>query len=286
MELNQTIYDDFKWNPNHFYLLQSIYAISMFLGCFICYLIPVKLIEKHKRIQSLLNNDLKMKQNLDEGMIEDDVLIQSNANLDEENFEKIMKNCNSIGAGIFVSICFLGLMPVVKNEFSRYYRSANILNVDYPVAEFATLMGFFLVLFLEELVMMCRKWNQRKQPPVLYLDDDVHDPLLSEDTDHHHELQQSSSKSSSSRDPFEEIKFNDDDELKTGHVHSNHDHRSKHGTRNNTSIEIKTPNPCKDGQRNHSLNYEDNHNHSHIHSHSSLFNESGLTFFILMFAMR
>lgn len=66
----------------------------------------------------------------------------------------------------------MAVMPVVREEFDAYFSLVHMQDVHYPVAEFTTLIGFFLILFLEELMTFC---SRRQNDPVLYLDDVTHE---------------------------------------------------------------------------------------------------------------
>lgn len=203
----------------NFLLMQATFAISMLVGCFLSFILPIRLLERSKRTSSRTS---------------------SHENISEpgsEWAETIVAHCNCVGAGIFVSICFMGIMPVVNSEFEKYFKATGIHGVSYPFAEFTTLIGFFMVLFLEEFVTMCRR---RQKPPVLHLDDvstEVSRGLLTEPIEDY----QTSN--------LEEITFTD--------------------RKSNGSI---------------SLNDHGHDEHSHSHSHLAAINESGLAFFVLIFA--
>lgn len=202
----------------NFLLLQATFAASMFAGCFISFILPIKLLDRSRRSSRSSSHE---KINEPDG----DWAIA------------IVAHCNCIGAGIFVAICFMGLMPVVNSEFARYFKESGMLDVSYPFAEFTTLIGFFLVLFLEELVTMCRR---KQKPPVLQLDEvsnELSQGLLTEPIEDYHTSN------------LEEISFRDG----------------------------KGGNGISDGEN-------DAHCHSHSHSHLAVINESGLTFFVLIFA--
>lgn len=209
-----------------FIVLQMFFAASMFLGCLVSYLGPIwyfdKISQKRNRTSSTISA------------------------------ENVIAYCNCFGAGIFVAICFLGMMPVVQQEFHSYFQSRGIDHVDYPVAELFSLIGFFLVLFLEEIVHFFRNKAESNPQPILYLDD------VSIEGDSNHSLlpQQSASGAINNVDDFEELKLVEEPQVRTVrskkcHTHS-HDHMS----------------------------------HVHSHSHLPPSTSSSFTFFILMFATR
>lgn len=218
---------------DNFLLLESGFAISMFLGTFIGYYFPLKLLDRQKRSR----NEFRQ--------LADAELMADSCDSAVKTSETWIASCNCVGAGIFVAICFLGLMPVVKEEFEGFFKEANITGVTYPVSELTVLFGFFFVLVLEELVMMCRFG---KKPPVLYLDE-----VASEQS---HRLLEESPSTNKQEDNFDEI---------TDSVIADGQKRTK---------------ATSNGHAHHGHV----HSHSHSHAHSQLATESGLTFFVLMFA--
>lgn len=141
---NQTSEADFLW-------MELIFGVSMFLGCFLSYILPIKLLQKRRRLPG--DNDSSQRLNVDHEDIRHDGHYSHG-----ETANKVLRWCNCFGAGIFVSVCFLGVMPVVHEEFDAYFHLIGKTgHIDYPVAELTTLLGFFLVLFLEEIIHLYRK---------------------------------------------------------------------------------------------------------------------------------
>uniref|UniRef100_A0A915JHG4 Uncharacterized protein n=1 Tax=Romanomermis culicivorax TaxID=13658 RepID=A0A915JHG4_ROMCU len=56
--------------------------------------------------------------------------------------------------GVFLGTCFLHLMPDVAAGLAKVRRQFD-WDVHYPVAEMISCVGFFLVFFVEELVLLC-----------------------------------------------------------------------------------------------------------------------------------
>jgi hypothetical protein len=138
---SQTSEGDFLW-------MELLFGVSMFVGCFLSYTLPIKLLEKRRMIHSDLDASQRLHVDREE----------SDHSRHEETANKVLRWCNCFGAGIFVSVCFLGVMPIVHEEFDSYFRLVGVTaHVDYPVAELTTLLGFFLVLFLEEIIHLYRK---------------------------------------------------------------------------------------------------------------------------------
>ncbi|KAI1290160.1 Zinc transporter ZIP3 [Halotydeus destructor] len=209
------------------FMLEAFFAISMYIGTMVSYLLPLRLI-KSQSYGSLepLNPSLN-----------------GYDNSIESKGEKIVRCCNCVGAGIFVAICFLGLMPIVREEFELFFAEAQISGISFPVPEFTVLFGFFFILVIEEIVHSCRKENHHQ--PILNLD---------LDEDNSTELNESliekpqNQNSQNADDIFEDVRITD---------------------------------PSSSHWQNHHSN---GHFHTHSHSHNVDPSETGLTFFILMFA--
>lgn len=140
---------------------QLFYFISMYFGTLLSYLLPIYLIDLKKK-----SNDSMNLSRLDPAGL---------------GSNKMLSYCNCCAAGIFLGICFLNLIPYVNQEFNELFEQIK-WTTDYPVGLMSVILGLFLVLFLEFIVL---KKNQKKknQTPVLYLDEDGdgdHDQLREE----------------------------------------------------------------------------------------------------------
>ncbi len=126
---------------------QSFYFISMYFGTLLSYLFPVVLIRRRSQQSSLsvtLDNSINSRQTA-----------------------RILSACNCFAAGIFLGICFLNLIPYVEQEFNELFTAAKY-ETNFPVGQLTVILGLFLVLFLENIVMNCRK----SSPPILHLDEE------------------------------------------------------------------------------------------------------------------
>ncbi|XP_069914676.1 zinc transporter ZIP3 isoform X2 [Oryctolagus cuniculus] len=78
---------------------------------------------------------------------------------------KVLALCNSFGGGVFLATCFNALLPAVRAKLQRVLSLAHV-STDYPLAETTMLLGFFLTLLLEQLVLTFRK----EKPPFIDLE--------------------------------------------------------------------------------------------------------------------
>ncbi|NXX57543.1 S39A3 protein, partial [Scopus umbretta] len=69
---------------------------------------------------------------------------------------KVLALCNSFGGGVFLATCFNALLPAVREKLSEVLRQGNV-TTDYPVAETIMMVGFFVTVFVEQLVLTFQK---------------------------------------------------------------------------------------------------------------------------------
>lgn len=74
---------------------------------------------------------------------------------------KMILSClNTFSGGVFLSACFIHLLPEVREHMEKILRTLNI-NTDFPATEFITLFGFFIIILMEQYVSLCmRKPNK------------------------------------------------------------------------------------------------------------------------------
>ncbi|XP_042336254.1 zinc transporter ZIP3 [Sceloporus undulatus] len=80
----------------------------------------------------------------------------------EADYEKAHRSrraialCNSFGGGVFLATCFNALLPTVREKLQEVLKLGNV-TTDYPLAETLMLVGFFLTVFAEQLILTFRK---------------------------------------------------------------------------------------------------------------------------------
>ncbi|KAK4807967.1 hypothetical protein QYF61_016198 [Mycteria americana] len=70
--------------------------------------------------------------------------------------KKVLALCNSFGGGVFLATCFNTLLPAVREKLSEVLRQGNV-TTDYPVAETIMMVGFFVTVFVEQLILTFQK---------------------------------------------------------------------------------------------------------------------------------
>lgn len=163
---------------------------------------------------------------------------------------------------------------MVNDEFNKFLKEANLDDINYPLSELTILLGFFMVLFFEQLVIKFRTSNST---PFLHLDDETNDEqsckLLEENVSNESILiDQTNSQEHSPPNQF-------------GHELDNRSERSEHsGTKKQLNS------PCSSNANFHNSfdhhgSHHDFHHHHHHHFNLDEFsNEINLGFFMLIFA--
>jgi len=71
------------------------------------------------------------------------------------------------GGGVFIAACLLDLLPDVEEKISQVLseiKSEYNVDVDYPVAQFIMVFGFFLILTIEQSVLHFQElWSQEEE---------------------------------------------------------------------------------------------------------------------------
>nr|XP_025041387.1 zinc transporter ZIP3 isoform X2 [Pelodiscus sinensis] len=70
--------------------------------------------------------------------------------------QKVIALCNSFGGGVFLATCFNALLPAVRAKLQEVLKLGNV-TTDYPLAETIMLVGFFMTVFVEQLILTFRK---------------------------------------------------------------------------------------------------------------------------------
>jgi len=65
--------------------------------------------------------------------------------------QRFLSYCNCFAGGVFFATCLLDLLPMIREKYQQAFNLADIRTV-FPVAEFTTCVGFFLVLTVEQIV--------------------------------------------------------------------------------------------------------------------------------------
>ncbi|NXC25224.1 S39A3 protein, partial [Campylorhamphus procurvoides] len=69
---------------------------------------------------------------------------------------KILALWNSFGGGVFLATCFNALLPAVRGKLDEVLKQSNV-TTDYPVAETIMMVGLFVTVFVEQLILTFQK---------------------------------------------------------------------------------------------------------------------------------
>lgn len=73
-----------------------------------------------------------------------------------QRYRRPLSLCNAFGGGVFLATCFNALLPAVRDKVSKVMSSLQISS-EYPLAETMMMLGLFLTVFVEQLILTFRK---------------------------------------------------------------------------------------------------------------------------------
>lgn len=76
---------------------------------------------------------------------------------------RILSYCNCFAGGVFFATCLLDLLPMVEEKYKVAFNQANIHTV-FPVAEFTTCVGLFIILAVEQTVHFFHERSGTRSP--------------------------------------------------------------------------------------------------------------------------
>lgn len=65
--------------------------------------------------------------------------------------QRFLSFCNCFAGGVFFATCLLELLPMIREKYEEAFQQRGIPTF-FPVAEFTTCVGFFVVLIVEQIV--------------------------------------------------------------------------------------------------------------------------------------
>lgn len=74
-------------------------------------------------------------------------------------FVAIFSHLSCFGGGVFLATCLLDLLPDTRDVLSDGFVKLNLKRTTFPLAEFLTAFGFFLVLFSEQIFLWCKEYK-------------------------------------------------------------------------------------------------------------------------------
>lgn len=72
---------------------------------------------------------------------------------------RVISWCNCTATGIFLAMCFLGLLPYVQEMFQSILKKADY-NLKFPLTESVVVIGFILTLLIEQSIL---SWQEQKE---------------------------------------------------------------------------------------------------------------------------
>lgn len=81
--------------------------------------------------------------------------------------DRFLGVCNCLAGGVFLTTCFLGLIPSAHQKFDDIRQTLSTNN-SYPITEAVVLAGFYMILILERTVSAVREFGCKKDNSYLF----------------------------------------------------------------------------------------------------------------------
>ena len=89
--------------------------------------------------------------------------VRDNPNMTSRNrWKNFISFASCFSGGVFIAACLLDLFPDVQEQIAKVLKEIqDVYNVDldYPVSEFIMVLGFFIILFIEQSVLHFQVWG-------------------------------------------------------------------------------------------------------------------------------
>lgn len=133
-------------------ILKVIVLLVLFLLTFLLGVIPIKVFEKLRERARTRNASSGSLQAVIDGRPR---------NVRKPFYRRVMSLMSCYAAGVFLATCILDLLPDVRHQLIRVLFSMSIFT-GFPVAEFVTSFGFFVLLIIEQFVLMMKETQLRR----------------------------------------------------------------------------------------------------------------------------
>lgn len=121
-------------------ILRAAFVTCLYFLTLACYLAPI-IIAKHWKSKTLSLSS------------------PSQAYESKQYGNRIISWCNCTSIGIFLSMCFLGIFPTVKEMIQKICEKSDF-KTNFPITEFLIIIGFILTLLMEQSI---HKWQERAE---------------------------------------------------------------------------------------------------------------------------
>ncbi|XP_005090365.1 zinc transporter ZIP1 [Aplysia californica] len=88
------------------------------------------------------------------------------------SYKRVLSFLNCLAAGVFLATCFLDLLPSVQRNLIQVLYDMKVYT-GFPVAEFILVIGLFIILIIEQIVLTIKE-----RPAVVQEENDPRQPLL------------------------------------------------------------------------------------------------------------
>ena len=90
------------------------------------------------------------------------IVSSTGENRDKRGY-RFLSYSNCVAGGVFLGTCFISLFPTVKSKFKAVL---SMNEETFPIAELTIMMGYFLMLFMEQLAAACSDHGKKQEEPM------------------------------------------------------------------------------------------------------------------------
>merc|ERR1719402_473454 len=188
----------------------------------------------------------------------------------KQRWKTIISFASCFAGGVFIAACLLDLFPEVQEQITsvlEQIKDVYHVDLDYPVSEFIMVLGFFLILLIEQTVLHFQEsW---------IAEEEERQPLLGGANNRRYDSHQHSHGSYQNSPGGHHQHGQDDHQREDLHVHHQHDELHVHVTPETTSLT---------GVSNEVHHANDGH-HDHNHISHGVFEHSALRSILLLVAL-
>ena len=162
-------------------------------------------------------------------------------------YKRVLSFLSCFAAGVFLSTCFLDLLPSVRKKLITAFFEMNIIT-GFPVAEFIMSVGLFLILIVEQIVLVMKERKHSEtnvNKPLLGKQSDTREDGNSDDEDNEFVQSDHSITGISDQPDIEDERESNPSVSQTrygGHsLHNHHHGQNHHGHSHDVSFQSHSP---------------------------------------------
>ncbi|GAB1605230.1 zinc transporter ZIP3-like [Argonauta hians] len=149
---------------------------------------------------------------------------ENSGRFSNSNIRTTLSCLNTFSGGVFLSACFIHLLPEVREHMQKVLVSLNV-HTEFPATEFITMFGFFSIIVMEQYVSLCFNKSKKQQQQQ---HSDTREIIHKENDEINDDLERSNDSRYFDSRRFSEISIQSGESMRSGILkrvdEGNHDH--------------------------------------------------------------